>query len=96
MEFTIGRLCKRLEQLVKEGHARKPVVIDKPSFTHNCESDGVTMLPIAGIGIVHVLQCDGDGGTKIKKDGSESHRQCLVLVGCDKGDSKGEIVRAQP
>ena len=90
--ITIGALHKRLGKLIEQGHARKPVVVDKSSFVHNLEEDGCVILHVAGLGIVAVPQIDDDGGTKWNKDGSESHRTCLVLVGDAKANRKGEIV----
>jgi len=92
MTITVSNLHKRLCSLIESGHGRKPVVVDKSSFTHNCEGDGITILDLAGLGIVCVPQGDGDGAIKVNKDGTESCRTCLVLVGSDKANLKGDIV----
>lgn len=89
--YTVDRLIKRLQALSAAGHGRKRVIVDKESFTHTCESDGVTMLPLSGVGIESVLNSDGDGGVKINKDGSESRSNVVVLAG-DARSSKGDVV----
>lgn len=90
--MTVLQLYRRLEKLIIEGHARKPVCVDKASFHHNCESDGVTILPVEGVGIELVLQGDDDGGVTINKDGSESYRMTCLLVGNARADWRGNII----
>ena len=93
MNYTVNQLHKRLSSLIEQGHGRKPVVVDKESYKHNCESDGVTILGLSGLDIQWVPISDDDGGTKLNKDGSESGRKCLVLVGDTRANSMGGIVR---
>lgn len=81
MNMTVNQLHKALGKLLEKGHGRKPVCIDKTSFKHNCEDDGVVILPVCGIEIGSVLQMADDGGIKENKDGSESFRVNLVLYG---------------
>ena len=89
--YTVNHLIKKLQALKDAWHGRKRVVVDKESFTHNCESDGVTMLELSGVGIEWVGNADGDGGTKYNKDGTESGSNVVVLVG-DSRSLNGEPV----
>ena len=92
MRFTVNQLKKRLDKLIADGYGRIPIVVSKTTFQHNCEGDGVTVLDLAGMGIQRVTNSDGDGGTKWNKDGTESSRLCLMLVGDTAANSKGEII----
>lgn len=97
MRMTVNRLHKRLTELIADGHGRKPVCVNKQSFQHNCEEDGVVILDLCGLGIVRVPQADGDGGIRINRDGFEATLACLVLVGDTEANSKGEIIdRSKP
>lgn len=93
MRFTVAKLHKELQRLIDQGHGRKRVFVDKTSFHHNCESDGVTILELAGLGIEIVPVSDGDGGTKFNKDGSESISTICVLAGGMRANHKGELLR---
>ncbi len=92
MRFTVASLHKRLGRLIEQGHARKPVAVNKPTFRHNCEEDGVVILELCGLGIQLVSMSDDDGGLKENKDGSQSYRQMCVLAGCAGANGKGELV----
>lgn len=89
-QLTINQLWKQLGELIEQGHKRKPVCIDKRSFTHPLESDGCVILHVHDANIAHIDQCDDDGGLKENKDGSISSRTCLVLSGYD--DSQGILI----
>lgn len=90
MTITIGKLHKILGEMIENGHARKPVTIDKETFTHNLESDGVSILPVESAKIKWIRLADDDGGVKTNKDGSESGRYNLVLTGGDERIEDGE------
>ena len=80
--ITVSALYKKLEKLVKEGHGRKPVCIDKSSFSHPCEEDGAVVIGVEEVTRPHwIPTLDDDGGQKINKDGSESGRAVMVLKG---------------
>jgi hypothetical protein len=82
MSITVGALHKVLSDLVSAGHSRKPVCIDKSTFSHVLESDGAVILPIEKISpVTWVPTVDDDGGTKMNADGSESGRYMVVLSG---------------
>jgi hypothetical protein len=81
MGITINRLHKLLGKLIAEGHGRRPVCIDKPSFTHNLESDGCVILEVESAEIHSYRRLDDDGGTAINADGSERMLTSLVLDG---------------
>lgn len=82
MSMTVRKLHQLLGQLVVAGHGRKPVCVDKSSFSHPLEGDGVAILDVAGArGPVFVNLADDDGGTKQNKNGTESGRQTVILFG---------------
>lgn len=82
MTVTIAALHKRLGKLIEAGHGRKPVFVDKASFTDNRENDGVSILPLAVvIGPKWIPMADDDGGTKWNTDGTEAGSTVLVLGG---------------
>ena len=78
---TVLALQKMLEKLVKEGHGRKPVFVNKATFTDNRESDGVTILPASGVFLRTITMADDDGGTALRKDGSESLKTVALVFG---------------
>ena len=92
MRFTVDRLISTLVKLRDQGHGRKPVCVSKTTFIHNCENDGVTILEVAGVGLMLITNSDDDGGTKWNKDGTESRRFCVVLAGDGGSNNKGELV----
>lgn len=80
--MNVVTLHKRLGALIAAGHGRKPVLINKTSFQHPLESDGVVILPVAKVlGPKWISNSDDDGGTKWNKDGTESGRTVIVLDG---------------
>jgi hypothetical protein len=86
MTMTVSKLHKLLGDLVAAGHGRKPVLVNKASFTNPLEEDGVVILPIATVsGPRWIGTSDDDGGTKWNKDGSESGQTVIVLSG-DRAD----------
>jgi hypothetical protein len=82
--MTIFQLKKIIDQHIKNGHGRKLVYVDKGTFRDPRESDGCVILPALGATMQVYGLCDDDGGMKIKKDGSESIRQSLVIYGYSK------------
>lgn len=82
MSMTVSRLHKLLGALVEAGHGRKPVLINKPTFRHNCEDDGVVMLDVEGVdGPRWISIADDDGGTKWNQDGTEAGKRVVLLYG---------------
>jgi hypothetical protein len=79
--ITVNRLHEMLADLIREGHGKTPVCVSKSTFTHNCEEDGITILPVNGCVVKHILMDDGDGGTKYRKDGSECRQKTAILFG---------------
>lgn len=85
MSYTVARLHKELGKLIEQGHGRKPVQINKQSFQHILEDDGVVIMDIKSIeGPIWIPQADDDGGTKENRDGTEAGRRVVVL----RGDTK--------
>lgn len=82
MSYTVARLHKELGKLIEQGHGRKPVQINKQSFQHVLEDDGVVIMDIKAIeGPRWITEADDDGGTKWNRDGSEAGRRVVVLNG---------------
>jgi hypothetical protein len=82
MSYTVARLHKELGKLIEQGHGRKPAQINKQSFQHILEDDGVVIMNIEAIeGPRWITEADDDGGTKWNRDGSEAGRRVVVLKG---------------
>lgn len=82
MSLTVAALHKKLGELIAAGHARKPVLVNKPSFTHPLEQDGAVLLDVEAVeGPQWIPMCNDDGGTKWNKDGTESGRTVVILKG---------------
>jgi hypothetical protein len=81
MGFTVLQLFKLLAKEIDRGHGRKKVLVAKHTFVHPLESDGATILEVEGIGIARIGNLDDDGGTKYRKDGTESTSTVCVLAG---------------
>ena len=80
--MQVRTLHALLGQLIEQGHANKPVCIDKLSFSHPLEEDGAVILDVRGVtGPRFIPTTDDDGGTKWNRDGSESGKMTVVLVG---------------
>lgn len=67
-----------LGQMIADGHGHKPVAIDKSSFRHNCEDDGVLILEVYGVSGPKFIQ---SGEKPWREDGSEAGRMTVVLLG---------------
>lgn len=82
MSMTVQRLHKLLGQLIEQGHGRKPVCVDKASFSSPLENDGISVFDLEIVdGPRWIEMADDDGGTKWNKDGSESGRRVVILKG---------------
>lgn len=82
MTMTVGKLHKLLGQLVDQGHARKPVCINKNTFRHPLEDDGAVILGVEAVtGPKWIGNADDDGFTKENADGTESGRMTVILEG---------------
>ncbi|PRD68743.1 hypothetical protein C6P61_09585 [Malikia spinosa] len=82
MSITVQRLHKLLGQLAEQGHGRKPVCVDKESFSSPLENDGVSVFDLEIVdGPRWIEMADDDGGTKWNKDGSASGRTVVILKG---------------
>lgn len=79
--MTINKLHKLLGKLIAEGHGRKTVDINKRTFSHPLEGDGVTIMPVDAIELKNYAVSDEDGGSKITSRGVEITRTSLVLTG---------------
>lgn len=79
--MTINSLQKVLSKLIKKGFGRKEILVDKTTFNHPREYDGITLLPILEIKLKQVELEDEDGGWKEWKDGTLATRTYLLLRG---------------
>lgn len=94
--MTIGRLHKLLGKLVENGHSRVQVCVNKDTFTDNREADGVVMLPVNGAILRYIGVANDDGGTQENADGSERHRNTLLIYGCSGDDKTGFTYEQTP
>ncbi|TXH48102.1 MAG: hypothetical protein E6Q97_25550 [Desulfurellales bacterium] len=82
MTMTVSRLHKQLSELIAAGHGRKPVCINKRTFNHQLERDGVVIMPVESVsGPVFITIADDDGWQKFNRDGTEAGRYTVVLAG---------------
>lgn len=79
--MTVTQLYRLLGALVAEGKGRQQVCIDKATFRHNCESDGVTILQVRSVEERWVPLSDDDGGIATTAKGRERGSSCAVLYG---------------
>lgn len=79
--MTVAKLHKILGALVDDGQGRRPVCVNKASFYHPLESDGVSILDVTEANADTITMADDDGWTATNKDGSEKARRVFVLGG---------------
>ena len=79
--LTVNQLHKLLGKLIEEGHGRDQVCIDKRTFSHPLEGDGVCILAVGGVEFQHISQVDGDGFRMETKRGHEITRRTVVIHG---------------
>ena len=78
--MTIIKLHKQLTALIKAGHGRKTVCVDKSKCTHALEADGVCIINVTGAEISTHEMADDDGGTKTRANGETCYRTALVIT----------------
>jgi hypothetical protein len=93
--MTLNQLIKRLQKLADAGHGRKRVCINKATFRHNLEGDGMVFHDVVGLGIQVVSVMDDDGGTKWRADGTEATSTIVVLAGGSGANSDGELIELE-
>lgn len=82
MSMTVSRLHKLLGALIDAGHGRKPVLVDRATFSDPRDNDGLILLPPWAVqGPRWIPNADDDGGAKWNRDGSESGQRCVLIVG---------------
>lgn len=79
--MTINQLHKLTAKLIAQGAGRRAVCIDKATFRHPLESDGVSILDVASADLKVFEMSDDDGGAKILSDGRVATKSALVLGG---------------
>lgn len=79
--MTLNELHKRLGKLIEQGHGRRHVAVNKPTFQHNLEADGAVILPVCQVHAEWIPDIDGDGWAVTNKDGSERGRVTIILGG---------------
>lgn len=81
MAMTVARLHKMLGELVATGQGRRAVCVNKASFYHPLEDDGVTILDVTEAETDEITLADGDGWAETNADGSERTRKVFILGG---------------
>lgn len=96
--MTVYKLHGALAVMIAAGQGRLPVCIDKPSFRHNCESDGCVILDVEGVAIRTYNRIGDDGGLALRADGSERMLTSAVLDGgCGSSFEKPSVtVKSEP
>ena len=79
--ITVAKLHKMLGELVESGQGRRPVCVNKSSFYHPLESDGVVILDVTEAKTDTITMADDDGWTATNRDGSEKTRKVFVIGG---------------
>jgi hypothetical protein len=79
--MRLPKLYKELGAILADGPRNVRVCIDKSTFHHNCESDGVTVLDVESIEVRWVPLSDDDGGIAVNSQGVERGYSCVVLYG---------------
>ena len=79
--MTVARLHKMLGELVADGQGRRPVCVNKASFYHPLEGDGVAILDVTEAKADTITMADDDGWTATNTDGSEKTRKVFVIGG---------------
>lgn len=81
MIITVNRLHKMLAKVIADGGGRFPVCVDKSTFSHPLEGDGVCILHINSADTDLVQMADGDGFGIENADGSERMRNTYIIRG---------------
>ena len=79
--MTVARLHKQLSEMVQNGQGWMKVAVNKRSFHHPLESDGAVILDVQSAAFTWVPLTDDDGGTAMRKDGTERGSMRLVIDG---------------
>ena len=67
--MTVARLHKMLGKMVEAGNGRRPVCVNKASFYHPLESDGVAILDVTEAKAETIAMADdGDQQRRQRKD----------------------------
>lgn len=80
--MRVTTLIKTLQIILLE-NPRASVYIDKTSFNHPLEQDGVTILDVESASRKWIGQLDGDGFMDTNLDGTQKGKFCVVLRGDD-------------
>lgn len=79
--MTLNQLHKHLGEFIRHGYGRRQVCIDKSTFRHNCEGDGVIILQVESLETRWVALSDDDGGIAVDSKGRERGSTQIVLYG---------------
>jgi hypothetical protein len=78
---TVNQLHKMLGKFIEKGEGRRPVCVNKDTFGHNCEADGVVILSVEDCQLRSVLWWNNDTDDCLNKDGSERYRKVALMLG---------------
>jgi len=76
--MTIKKLINLLQKNGEIYGMGTQVCADTKALRDTC-NDVWPIVDISSASVEYIEQCDGDGFTKFKKDGSQVERKCLVL-----------------
>ena len=79
--MTVARLHKKLSEMVQNGQGWMKVAVNKRSFYHPLESDGAVILDVDSASHKWIPLTDDDGGTAMRKDGTERGSMRFVIDG---------------
>lgn len=80
--MTVNKLHKILGELIRKGHGRKKVAVDKPSFWDGNET--FTICDVNSIEPIFVGLSDGDGFQEFDSRGGDRGSIHVVLSGLNK------------
>lgn len=94
--MQVRKLHRILSDLIHDGHGCKEVCVDKETFKHALESDGVVILPVDHAEVKTYEMSDDDGGLKVNDNGTISQKTSLVLRGSGQRCSVCGVVDCEP
>ena len=81
--MTIQKLHKILSEQIAMGHGRKPVRVDKLSFSDPSDAEVWMIIDLVAVDLLAVTNRDEEGNAKFRADGAQSTRICCVLSGVE-------------
>ena len=79
--MTVARLHKQLSEMIQNGQGWMKIAVNKSSFYHPLEGDGAVILNVESASREWIPLISDDGGTEMRKDGTERGSMRLVIDG---------------